>query len=76
MSLTLLLHALLVHRLHFHLSDAAKLIGEMMFFSGRTVREWQSLFVHNEGSFPDSEQGHYLRTGVLWQNEELNEAAQ
>ena len=29
----------------------------------------------NEGSFPDSLQGKYQRSGVLWQNEELNKLA-
>ena len=30
------------------------------------------MFISNEGSFPDSEQGKYQRSGVLWQNEDLN----
>lgn len=43
--------------------------------SERTVRELRYSFIENSGSFPDSQQGKYRREGVLWQNEELNEAA-
>ena len=32
-------------------------------------------FFKNTGLFPDSEQGHYQRKGILWQDEELCEAA-
>ena len=31
--------------------------------------------LRNAGSFPDNEQGHYQRQGILWQHEELCEAA-
>ena len=29
----------------------------------------------NDGVVPESEHGHYQRSGVLWQNEELNKKA-
>ena len=54
---------------------AAKKIATLIGKSKRTVREWQSTFFKNSGSFPDSEQGHYQRIGILWQHEELCEAA-
>ena len=50
MSLTLLLHSLLVYRLHFPLTEAAKLISEMVSVSKGTVWEW-SLFVKRERHF-------------------------
>ena len=33
------------------------------------------MFVANKGSFPDTLQGRYQRTSVIWHNEELNEIA-
>ena len=75
MSLTLLLHNLLVHYLLIPLTKAAILIGEVVGVSNQTGREWRSLFVINEGCFVDSEQGRYQRYSVLWHNEELNKAA-
>ena len=75
MALSMFLHSLMVFRLQFSLSDSAKMIGELLGFSDRTIREWRSIFINNEGSFPDSEQGKYQRSGVLWKNEELNKKA-
>ena len=75
MSSTLLLHDLLVHQLQFPLTKAVELISEVVGLSDRTVREWRSQFVANQGSFPDSEQGRYQPSGVLWHNDELNKAA-
>jgi len=68
MCLTLLLHTLLVFRLHFPLTEAAKLVSGIVGVSDRTVREWRSLFVTNNGAFSDSDQGRYQRSGVVWQN--------
>ena len=75
MSLTLLLHDLLVTRMHLNATDAAKLIGEMVMKSDRTVREWRTMFLANDNEFPDTQQGKYRRSGVLWQNEDLNRKA-
>ena len=47
---------------------AAKIIGK----SDRTVLQWRSDLISNEGTFPQSLQGHYQRSGVLWCNEELS----
>ena len=40
--------------------------------SDRTVRRWRSALINNDGVLPELEQGRYQRSGVLWQNEELN----
>ena len=72
MSLTLLLHNFLVTRMHLSLTNAAKLIGETVKKSDRTVREWRVVFLTNSNNFPDSLQGRYQRRGVLWHNERLN----
>ena len=44
----------------------------MMKKSDRTVRRWRSALIDNDGVLPESEQGHYQQSSVLWQNEELN----
>ena len=56
-------------------TDASVLIAELSGKGERTVREWRATFVTNKGSFPDTLQGKYPRTGVLWHNEELNKLA-
>ena len=68
MSLTLLLHDLLVHRLQFPLTKAAEITAEVVGVSDRTVREWRGQFTSNKGSFPDSDQGRYQRSGVTMKN--------
>ena len=75
MALTMFLYSFLVFRFHFTLSNSAKLVSELLGYSDRTIREWRSIFISNEGSFPESEQGKYQRSGVLWQNEDLNKKA-
>ena len=45
MSLTLLLHNLLVTRMHLSRTNAAKLIGETLKKSDQTVREWRVVFL-------------------------------
>ena len=40
----------------------------------RTVRQWMANFREN-GCIPDSKQGRYQRTGILWSNEDLNKEA-
>ena len=75
MSLSLTLHHLLTNVYGVKKTDAAESIGQLIGKNERTVREWRKTFCDNAGSFPDSEQGHYQRQGVLWQDEELCEAA-
>ena len=72
MALTMFLYSFLVFCLQFTLCNSAKLISKLLGYSDRTIREWRSIFISNEGSFPDSEQGKYQQAGVLWQNEDLN----
>jgi len=38
----------------------------------RTVRDWKSQFYENDGRIPESKQGQYEQTGVLWHNEAFN----
>ena len=40
--------------------------------SDRTVRQWRTNLVENDGVLPESKQGKYQRTGVPWYNENLN----
>lgn len=72
MSLTLLLYHLLVARMHIQVSNASKLIGEMVGKSDQTVREWRATFLTNGNSFPDTLQEKYQRRGVLWNDEKTN----
>ena len=69
MSLTLLLHNLLVTRKYLSRTNAAKLIGETVKKSERTVREWRIVFSSNSNNFPDLLQGRYQCKRVLWHNE-------
>ena len=43
--------------------------------SERTMRRWRSGFIDNDGVLPESQHGRYQRSGLLWQNEELNKNA-
>ena len=56
-------------------TEAADVISSLIYRGQRTVREWKVSFYANSGTFPDSKQGHYQRQGVLWNDEELCEAA-
>ena len=52
--------------------DAAELAGMMIGRSDRTIRDWKSHFFANDGAMPESKQGKYQRSGVVWKNEKLN----
>lgn len=56
-------------------TEAAELAGQMIGKSDRTIREWKTKFFESGGEIPDSRQGHYQRTGVLWKDESLCKAA-
>ena len=56
-------------------TKAAEYAGMMINKSDRTVREWRSFFYNNGGKVPESKQGKYQRTGVLWTSENLNKKA-
>ena len=75
MSLSIILHYLLVCLLQLGATDALKWIADVSGKCARTIREWRATFIANKGSFPDTLQGRYQRTGVLWHNEELNKLA-
>ena len=75
MSLVMTLQLALVHESGLTNTDAANVIASLVGRSERTVREWKYIFFKNNGNFPDSKQGKYQRDGILWQNEELNDAA-
>ena len=53
-------------------THAAEYAAEMVYKSDRTVRKWRSDLVSNNGILPESMQGLYQWTGVLWSNEDLN----
>ena len=69
----------LVHNLKTHMgkgeTEAAELAGMMAGRSERTIHDWESRFVANGFILPDSKQGQYQRSGVLWKDEELNRKA-
>ena len=74
MSLSLLLHSLMANDLNVKSRTADELTGRVLNVSDRSVREWRSQFIKNDGCFPDTLQGKYHRD-VVWQSEELNERA-
>ena len=61
----------------FNLSSyqSAEMAAIMIGKSNRTVRQWRSDIVANDGDLPETKQGKYQMTGVLWQNEDLNKQA-
>ena len=69
----------LVYNLKVHMgkgeTEAAELAGMMVGRSERTIHDWQSRFIANDFILPDSKQGQYQRSGVLWKDEELNRKA-
>jgi len=75
MSLSLTLHHVLVNVHGVKKVDAAQTIAEVTGKGKCTVRRWRKLFYDNADTFPDCEQGHYQRQGLLWSDEELCEAA-
>lgn len=56
-------------------TKAAENAASMLKKSDRTVRRWRSGVIDNDGILPESRQGRYQRSGVLWKNEELNKKA-
>ena len=43
--------------------------------SNKTIREWRTIFFQNEGEVPESTQGKYQRSGIVWSCEDLNKRA-
>ena len=73
-SLSLFLSFHLMHMLNFTSTKASEYAAIMIGKGERTVRRWRADFMLN-GSIPDSQQGHYQRSGVLWSCESLNKKA-
>ena len=74
-SLALFLSYQLVHMFSFTETNAALYAAATVNKSDRTVRRWRSAVMENDGAIPESQQGRYQRSGVLWNNEELNKKA-
>ena len=73
-SLSLFLQYHLKSLLSLSTTSAAEYTAIMLGKSDRTVRQWMANFREN-GCIPDSKQGRYQRTGILWSNEDLNKEA-
>ena len=56
-------------------TEFAELAALMIGKSDRTIRDWKAQFLENVCEIPDNKQGHYQRSGVLWQYEDLNKKA-
>ena len=61
---------------HLDLGDtkAAEIAGMMIGRSDKTVCEWRKQNL-KDGEIPESKQGKYQRSGVMWSSEELNKKA-
>ena len=66
---------LMVTQFQFTETRAAEFTAELIHKSDRTVRQWRTDLVSNDGVMPESKQGRYLWNGVLWSNEDLNQKA-
>ena len=75
MSFCVVLFYILGQLLKMGVVDAAKIISIATGKSERTIRGWRATFLVNDGTFPESLTGKYIRSGVLWQNENLNKQA-
>ena len=56
-------------------TESAELAGMMIGMSDKSIREWRSYFLNNGGEIPESKQGKYQRSGVIWACEYLNRKA-
>ena len=74
-SLGLFLTFQLTKQLNLGETKAAELAGLMIGKSDRTVREWKTHFLENNGEIPEGKQGRYQRTSVMWGSEDLNKKA-
>ena len=62
----------LVAKFQYTETRAAEYAAELIHKSDRTVRQWHTDLVANDGVMPESKQGRFQRSGVLWSNEDLN----
>ena len=56
-------------------TKAAELAALMINRSDKTVHEWRAHLIENSRDIPESKQGKYQRSGILWASEELNKKA-
>lgn len=76
----MLLCSTLANELAFTETKAAEFAAKIVHKADRTIRQWRtdlisSDLISNNGTFPESKQGRYQRSGVQWVNEELCEKA-
>ena len=74
-SLAMFLSYQLVDVFSFTKTNAAQHAAAMVQNNDQTVCQWRSGVIENNGVLPQSQQGRYQRSGVLWNNEELNRRA-
>jgi len=74
-SLAMFMCHLMVTQFQFTETRAAEFTAELIHKSDRTVCQWHTDLVSNDGVMPESKQGRYLLNGVLWSNEDLNQKA-
>lgn len=74
-SLSLFISFHLEKMFNFTQTSAVEYAAIMLDRSERTIRQWRTDFVDNNGEIPESKQGRYQRTGILWSSEELNKKA-
>lgn len=56
-------------------TQAAEIAASMVNKSDRTVRQWQTDLINNDVVIPETKQGRYVRSEVLWDSEEMNKKA-
>ena len=65
----------LANHLNLGETKAAELASIIINKSDKTIREWRAHFFINEGEIPESTQGKYQRSGIIWAREDLNKKA-
>jgi len=71
----MLLCSVLVSELSLTVNNAAELTSKIIHKMERTVRQWRTDLIQNGGDFPESKQGKYRRSGVLWASKQLSKTA-
>ena len=54
---------------------AAEYTGIMLGKSEQTIRRWKANFIENGYKLPESKQGRYQQSDILWSSEEVNRKA-
>ena len=74
-SLAMLLCFIFVNEFSFTETRAAETAGKIINKNDKTIRRWRTDLIANNGTFSDSKQGRYQRSGVLWADEEMSKQA-